>query len=180
MNAFVPLLVLPYLLVADFHFLLASGKLDALPEPLETGIVVLVLALNAAELFFCIRCLVRALKTVRGGDGGALLVRKAAAVKLLHIPAYLYFFCVGCIMLLFPHMGFVITLLCFLSDLWSISLTGLLMAIALYGAYRRRNVSLRQTVLHGILSFIFCADVIDALYLRLKVFRAPQKGSAGA
>lgn len=52
----------------------------------------------------------------------------------------------------------------------SIGMTGLIGAFGVQKAYRTGQLSWKEGLLHGILQFVFCADVVSivALYLKIK------------
>ena len=169
MKHYVPLVLFPYMLLLDLFLFLRSGHVGALPAAAGCAVVVLAVALNAAGLFLVARCLIRAGKDActgtAGGRAGPELAGRVLAVKLLHIPAYLCMFVIGFSVVMLP-LGFLITLMCFCIDCWTIALSGLLMTFALVAKCRRGEIPVKRAVLHSVLAFLFCIDVADAFYVK--------------
>lgn len=90
-------------------------------------------------------------------------------VKLIHIPAYLLIFALGllCMITIFT-MGFSLFFVFF--DCLTICLSGMLGVLAVWTLYRSGKCTGPFLILHGILQFIFVADVISAviIYRRAK------------
>lgn len=84
-------------------------------------------------------------------------------VKLLQIPAYGLWFAVGLAMFLF--MG---PVLAFLMDVLAILLTGLVGLAAVLRCRKEEKLGRKAAVIHGILQFVFCADVFSAVWVYIK------------
>lgn len=84
-------------------------------------------------------------------------------VKLVHIPAYVFWFAAGILFFLF--MG---APLAFMMDAMAISLSGLVGLGAVLRCKKEGILTGKQTVIHGILQFVFCADVVSAIILYRK------------
>lgn len=91
------------------------------------------------------------------------LARAGMWVKLLQIPAYALWFMVGAVMFIF--MG---PLLAFLVDAMTIILSGLVGLGAVLRSKKEGILTVSQAVVHGILQFVFCADVVSAIILYRK------------
>lgn len=100
--------------------------------------------------------------TRRGWDARKMAL-SGMVVKLVQIPAYITWFVLGIAMFLF--MG---PLLSFLMDTMTIILSGLVGLAAVLRCKREGILTGKQALLHGVLQFIFCADVVSAIILYRK------------
>ncbi len=91
------------------------------------------------------------------------LARVNLFIKLVHIPAYVFWFAAGILFFLF--MG---APLAFFMDVMAISLSGLVGLAAVTRCKKEGVLTGKQAVIHGILQFIFCADVVSAIILYRK------------
>ncbi len=91
-------------------------------------------------------------------------------VKLVHIPAYILTFLIGSSGLIFIKL-IAITLLMFLFDCITISLSGIIALSAGVRARTENKISTVYMVIFCISSFVFCIDVISAVVLYIKLKR---------
>lgn len=99
---------------------------------------------------------------LRDKEDVAGVARMNMIIKLVQIPAYLYIFIFGllCMVTIFT-MGISFVLMWL--DAVSISLSGLIGISAVKHARGIGALSGPQMILHGILQFIFCADIISSI-----------------
>lgn len=92
------------------------------------------------------------------------------AIKLIHIPAYLMIFVAGlaCMLTIFT-MGFALILI--LLDIGTIVLSGIVGISAVGRSRFEHALSTGGLVVHGILQFVFCADVVSAVIVYYKAKR---------
>lgn len=90
-------------------------------------------------------------------------------VKLIQIPAYLFWFGMG--VLLFLFMG---PVLAFVIDVMAIILTGLVGLAAVLRCRKEGFLTGGQAVLYGITQFLFCVDVVSAIILYVKTKEVSQ------
>jgi hypothetical protein len=85
-------------------------------------------------------------------------------MKLIHIPAYLFIFVVGllCMLSIFT-IGITIVLMIF--DGMTIVLSGLIGLGGVIRSLRENKISKKAAVIHGILQFVFCADIINSIVM---------------
>lgn len=85
-------------------------------------------------------------------------------IKLIHIPAYVLLFIVGllCLITIFTTP---ITIVLILLDGMTIFLTGLIGLGGVIRSSKENRISKSAMVIHGILQFIFCADVISVVVI---------------
>lgn len=97
-------------------------------------------------------------------------------IKLIHIPAYILIFLIG-FLCLFTIFTIGVSLVLMILDCVTVFSSGL---IGLSGVIRSRKANLiskKTANIHGILQFVFCADVISAIILCKSVKSARQKGT---
>lgn len=85
-------------------------------------------------------------------------------IKLIHIPAYLLIFVFGllCTITIFT-IG--ITIVLMILDGMTIVLSGLIGLGGVIGSLREDKISIKKAVMHGILQFVYCADIISAIVI---------------
>ena len=84
-------------------------------------------------------------------------------IKLVHIPAYVVWFVLGVAMILF--LG---PLIAFVMDAMAILLSGLVGLAAVLRCRAEGRLTRKAAVIHGVLQFIFCADVFSAVWVYRK------------
>lgn len=99
----------------------------------------------------------------RGIWSARQLALGSMAVKLAQVPAYVAWFIVGAAFFLFA--GFA---LAFVVDALAILLTGLAGLAAVLRCRAAGKLARKASVIHGILQFIFCADVFSAVWVYIK------------
>jgi MFS family permease len=92
------------------------------------------------------------------------ILRINMMIKLLHIPAYLLIFVFGllCTITIFT-IG--VTIVLMILDGMTILLSGLVGLGGIIGSLRENKISTKKAVIHGILQFIYCADVISSIVM---------------
>lgn len=95
------------------------------------------------------------------------VLRINMVIKLIHIPAYFLIFIVGlcCMITIFT---LAITILLILLDIATIILSGLIGLGGIIQCFKSNKISMKAAILHGILQFIFCADIISSIVLYRK------------
>ncbi|MDF2905515.1 MAG: hypothetical protein K0R34_836 [Herbinix sp.] len=92
------------------------------------------------------------------------ILRINMMIKLLHIPAYLLIFVFGllCTITIFT-IG--VTVVLMILDGMTIVLSGLVGLGGIIGSLREKKISTNKAVIHGILQFVYCADVISSIVM---------------
>ena len=91
-------------------------------------------------------------------------------VKLAHIPAYVFWFAAGILFLFF--MG---APLAFFMDVMALSLSGLIGLAAVLRCREEERLAGKAAVLHGVLQFVFCADVFSAIWVYIKIRKEKER-----
>lgn len=92
------------------------------------------------------------------------ILRINMLIKLVHIPAYLLIFVVGviCTITIFT---IVITVLLMILDVMTIVLSGLVGLSGVIVSFKEKKISAGRAVLHGMLQFVYCGDIISSIVL---------------
>lgn len=85
-------------------------------------------------------------------------------IKLIHIPAYLLIFFIGLASLI-TIFTFAISIFLMFLDGMTILLSGLIGLGGVIRSLKENKLSKRAAVIHGILQFVFCADIISSIII---------------
>lgn len=96
----------------------------------------------------------------RGAWTARELAMGSMAVKLAQTPAYVIWFVVGAAFFLFA--GFA---LAFVVDALTILLSGLVGLAAVLRCRTEGKLTRKAAILHGVLQFVFCVDVFNAIWV---------------
>ena len=113
---------------------------------------------------------------ITGSWDGAAIAKANMVIKLGQVPAYVLIFLLGTAYLLTIFTAAISVILLIL-DTMAILLSGLVGLTAVLRG--RKALGGKGAVLHGILQFVFCADVVSAVlvYRRLRAAGPPQKAN---
>jgi hypothetical protein len=108
------------------------------------------------------------IKNILFKQSSQILLRMNMIIKLIHIPAYVIIFFIGLIFLgtIFT-MG--ISLVLMLLDGLAIFLSGLLGLSGIIRGVIEKNLSKKDAVIHAILQFVFCVDIISSIKIYKKI-----------
>jgi hypothetical protein len=85
-------------------------------------------------------------------------------IKLAQIPAYVIIFILG-VLLLLSIFTYGFTVFFMIIDLFTIFLSGLIGIVASRKNYTCGNLSTTEWIIHSILQFVFCADIVSAIII---------------
>lgn len=155
------LIIIPYVCIISY---VAGAVIAIINETMVTGIFeVAVFIPLGALIVIGIANAVYAILMVRHGTPSHELLFWDMLLKLCHIPFYVLIFIFGVVMVLVP-MGFLTAFLLIPLD-YSILLSSSVYGICgLVQARRENRLSERAAVVNGVLHFLFCADVVSAVY----------------
>jgi hypothetical protein len=100
------------------------------------------------------------------------MARINMVIKLAQIPAYVIIFVLGALFLL-TIFTFGFTAVFIFVDIFSIFLSGLIGIVASRKNYTCGKLSTNEWIIHSILQFVFCADIISAII----IFRKSRLGN---
>lgn len=157
-----PMAIFPYVSVLAFVSIPVSAMISA--HTSDTIFPVVMTALGIFYLLYLLLCLADTVYCMRRKQSAASFAVQTTCLKFLQIPAYLFFFVVGVIGILMSVWGFWMTICAYLVDVLAIFMTGLLSLRSAIGLYRESRITKRAAVLCGIGGFLFCIDVVVAVY----------------
>ena len=160
----------PYTLLAVFHCLFTGFLMETV---FQNNALLCLAALALCLLIALISVVVLCIFGCRAAvppDRRALLVM---AIKLVQIPAYLALFALGA-MFLVTIFTMPFTLFIVFWDVVTILLSGAVGAVFLRKNYRAGVLNRTEWMVHTILQFVFCADVVSAVIVFRNLKQRPQ------
>ena len=154
----IPLVLAPYVLLgAMIAFLFLTGS-----HPGSLKVIGLIVAAMETAAFLS------TVWSTADSCSPTVAASRNLFVKCCHIPAYIVHFCIGLWGMLLSVWGIGFILYAFLADVLTIVLSGIPAAACAVRMYKGDLLSKKAAILTGIGSFIFCADIICALYFVLR------------
>lgn len=166
----IPCALIPYFAIFTMIFFVRSIMIPFV----ICGIIFLLLLLTSLPLsiIYAVRC-------VKEKAPAREIAKANMIVKLIHIPAYLAIFFIGCICFVTIFtFWFVVPLTLF--DLYLIIQTGVIGALASKQSCSEGKISSCWWVLCAISQFIYCVDVVAAIVLFVKQKSKTTESSAVA
>ena len=99
------------------------------------------------------------------------LLRINMVIKIIHVPAYILIFFIGLFSLITIFTAGISVALIILDGL-TILLTGLIGLAGIIRAFVENKLPKKTAILHTVLQFIFCADVVSSIVVYRKVKNA--------
>lgn len=161
-----PFILFPYLLLVDLVTMFGCGNFSESQRVLLVSVCALILLLNVVNFVFAVFSFVKIIKLLPQTELKRLLPQ-ILKIKFFHIPYYILMFTVGLSMAIMP-MGIIITAFCFLFDCLSIGLSGILVLVCLIYGIKNGLIERKSALIYGILSFLFCVDILAAIHLTKK------------
>ena len=96
------------------------------------------------------------------------MTKVSMVIKLIHIPAYVVIFIMGSFSFV-AIFTIPFVLFFFIFDCMTIFLTGLIGASGIIQGVREEKVIKISAIIHGILQFMFCVDVISAVIIHRRI-----------
>lgn len=156
MKKYIPLVLValyPYFIVAT----LAGVLSNLFPDSLSIILILLISSIVGliASVGTAIVCL------IRRWDAKVIL-RANMIIKLAQIPAYVAIYMVGMAFMITIFTA-AISILLVIFDLFVIFLSGLVGLAGIISALRDKRITKTQAIIHGLLQFVFCIDVVSAI-----------------
>ncbi len=162
MKKLLPLMIFPYvnlIYLLTMLFLLSSNSVS---EDL-----LLIVGLSLAVIYMVITMVLILHQIYLSLKGKTQLYECAKynmIVKLLHIPAYIFYFLLGMLGIIMGVWGIVIVLYVMFIDFLTITLSGIYSLASSYQIYKAKIHSNRITLLLAVSNFIYCLDICAAIY----------------
>lgn len=166
---YIPIAILPYPLVAVL-ITLFSGWLPDAPEGTVLLGALLVTLIVIYGISFLVSLIVSGYNLVSGRNPEAIL-RITMIIKLIHIPAYIAIFVVGLASLITIFTAG-ISIVLWLLDVFTIIISGTIGLSGIIRALREHRLTGKEALIHGLLQFVFCADVISSIIAYRTVARS--------
>ncbi len=158
----------PYLYMVGIAISFLLSSLDIGFEPMSF-MLVLGLIVNVCVIAVIVINLIQALA---GQHRSADLAKANMIIKLVHIPAYVLHFLLGCIAIFMSVWGIGFIIWAIVIDLVTIALSGLVGVSAAISASKEKTLSNNNPLIYGVLSFIYCIDVFAAVIYNSKIKKA--------
>lgn len=165
----IPILLVPYSILFGIYCIYSGFLMESV---FQNNAYLLILALIAfwlvariCDIFFCVEGMIKECNPNQLALANMLL-------KVIQIPAYVLIFLIGsaCMLTIFT---FAISFFLFLLDVMSIFLSGMVGFVAVKA--NQASLSRKEFVLHGVLQFVFCADVVSAIIVFRKAVAEKRK-----
>ena len=152
----------PYLYMVGIAMSFLLSSLDIGFEPMSF-MLVLGLIVNVCVIAVIVINLIQALA---GQHRSADLAKANMIIKLVHIPAYVLHFLLGCIAIFMSVWGIGFIIWAIVIDLVTIAVS------AAISASKEKTLSNNDPLIYGVLSFIYCIDVFAAVIYNSKIKKA--------
>lgn len=169
----IPTTLIPYLVLFSLATIFASTKLSFFQSMMEIvfreNIINLVIMLLLYCTFSTVLSIICFVVSIRQKWNALSLAKTTVIVKLIQLPAYIFIFVLG-FLLIISLFTIPFSIGLFLLDCLTVFLTGLLTFAAVINAVRQDLFKLKEVTWVIILQLIFCADVVASIvfYLKLK------------
>lgn len=155
-----PIVLYPYgYMIAILMVFLTDGKSDGLSAAILVGVFLILHPLVWAMLITNFR-------TMSVVDSKKLATLNMA-VKLAHIPAYIVHFLLGVFGALASVWGIGFFVFAVSIDLITIGISGTFSLATVISLYKQKRISKLLAIVAGILSYIYCVDVIVAIIVKV-------------
>ena len=164
----VPVVVFPYLILFAIVCIFSGYFMDSL---FQNNALLLLFALLIFYIVALACTVVSFITGIAKKKSGLALFRASMIIKLLHIPSYVLIFIIG-LLCLITIFTFAITIVLMILDCMTIFLTGLIGLCGIIRSFKENKLSKNEAIIHGVLQFVFCADVISSImvYKKTKIY----------
>lgn len=163
-----PVILFPYFILFAVVCIFTGFLMESVFSNNALNLLFILLVIYIIALISSIAVFIASL--VRKSDAKELL-RVNMIIKLIHVPAYIIIFFMGLAGFI-TIFTVVISLALMILDVMTIFLTGLIGLGGVIKGFREQKLSLKSAIIHGILQFVFCADVFSAVIVYRRVKRA--------
>ncbi len=159
-SPFLLIILFPYFIVFALICIFTGFLMDTVFNNNAFSLVFILIILYVFSLFSALVVLIAGFKKKNSLE----VLRISMIIKILHIPAYLLIFVFGllCTLTIFT-IG--ITIVLMILDGMTITLSGLIGISGIIRGLRENKISLKKAVIHGILQFVYCADIISSIII---------------
>lgn len=156
-----PVAIFPYLVVLALLLIFTGALMDSV---FQNNVFILLMGLAVAYVVALISAIILFATSLAAKMAASDVVRTNLILKLIQVPAYIAIFIIGigCTITIFT-IG--ISIILMILDGMTIALTGLIGLSAVIKSKGEYKISPQAAISHGILQFVFCADVVSAFLL---------------
>lgn len=140
-----------------------AEELQSMIMPVLLGVGLLVTGYVFIKAIVTVKC------SAKGAYSAGELAKQSMMIKLAHIPAYLLHFALGVIGFLMSVWGVGLILWTVLIDGLTITLSGMIALSGTVCCKKEGILSGKESLIYGILGFVYCVDVISGVILFKKV-----------
>ena len=155
----------PYLVLITFIFIVTGVFANTV---FQNNIIIVLILLIVFYIIALACSVVFFMKNLLNKTNPKNILRINMIIKLLQIPAYILIFLFGLLNLITIFTAAITIVLMFLDGM-AIFLTGLIGLCGIIRGFLEGKLSKKTAVIHGLLQFIFCADVISCIIVYKKV-----------
>ena len=161
MKRYLPIILFPYTIIIALASLFSNFIMETV---FKNNIFLVLLVLLLFYIIALISAIIVSIKNLVLKRSAQELLRMNMIIKLIHIPAYLLIFFAGMIFFL-TIFTFAISILLMILTGMSIILSGLIGLSSIIRGLREHKLTKKKAIIHSILQFIFCADIISSIII---------------
>lgn len=183
----IPVLLYPYLYLIPLVLFLFTDAVNIIASfwmSLDSSIVRIIVGLLAGIIGVVILTLpmfIAILNTIFCAQGKyttAEAVKMNLIIKCVHIPAYIFHFLLGCLGVVMSVWGIGFIFVAIVVDALTITTSGTNAIGCSVRMYKDGYLTKSGAILFGIANYIYCIDVVAAIYYHVKVKASSPKNKA--
>ena len=161
MKRYLPIILFPYTIIIALASLFSNFIMETV---FKNNIFLVLFVLLLFYIIALISTIIISIKNLVLKRSAQELLRMNMIIKLIHIPAYLLIFFAGMIFFL-TIFTFAISILLMILAGMSIILSGLIGLSSIIRGLSEYKLTKKKAIIHCILQFVFCADVISSVII---------------
>lgn len=160
----IPTIVFPYCVLFSMYCIYSGCFMESL---FQNSVFSIILHLAIIWIISIVLAILFVVISLKSKCNITVLAKVNVFVKLIHIPAYIIIFVVGiaCFITIFTAY---LAIILFLLDIMTIILSGLIGLTIVVKFNIIKALNNKASLIHGILQFVFCMDLISAILLYKK------------
>ena len=157
----IPIAIAPYLIILVMVMTYTGFLMESV---FQNNIFILLICLAIAYVVSFICAVILSITILAARISARNVARTSLTIKLIQVPAYIVLFIIG-LGCSFTVFTYAVSIILIMLDNMTIAMTGLIGLSAAIRGRREKKISRKKAVIHGILQFVFCADVVSAFLL---------------
>lgn len=160
----IPIIIFPYSVIAMLYCIFTGFLMETVFHNNNFYCILVLIVFGLISLFMTVSIsIVSYVKKWSASE----IAKINMIIKIAQIPAYITIFIVA-VLCLFTIFTFGFTVALFLVDIFTIFLSGLIGIVAIRKNYTLGNLLSNEWIIHSILQFVFCADIISSIIIYRK------------